>query len=105
MGCSGCGGRGKSPGGTFGHILGCGRPEPDANTPEPGKPGKKPRARWSSFGKPEQLGILKHALQDSGLDPKVADTFAQNLRGVLDEHYWDCNEAKPGDCKHCTAVT
>ncbi len=95
VGCSGCGGRSKSPGGTFGHILGCGT--------SAGAVGDKPKGseRWNTFGMPEQLGILKHALQDTGLDPKVADTFAQNLRGVLDEHFKDCKTANPGKCKHC----
>ena len=95
MGCPGCGGKGKSPGGTFGHILGCGEPT------SPSVPDKPPGRHWNAFGMPEQRGILRRAMRASGLNPSAADKFATELRVLLEEHSAKCADSNPGQCMHC----
>jgi len=81
--CSGCGGRGHSPGGSFGHILGCGTPDGDLD-----KGGKY--EYWNPLAIPEQRGLLMAALLAS-FGPEYggkakSDVFAKNLESVLVQH-------------------
>ena len=120
--CSGCGGRGHSPGGEYGHILGCGTPDEGIGITPTGVVHPKYAHFWNETKKAEQLGIIKEALLDSTLDPKFEktaaakafakelnnstfantflDTFALNLGEVLRDHSLKCDHQAPGTCKH-----
>lgn len=97
--CSGCGGRGHSPGGYYGHILGCGTPD-SGIIGEPNKLDPKFSEHRNEYRKREQLGVIEHALRKSGFDPKLSDTFADNLKFYIVDHVAKCKAAEPGKCEH-----